>query len=50
MLWGGRVARDRSHPATQGVLELTRLLFQDPRLYATILPIRDGVPVSLKLG
>ena len=49
MLWGGRVVNDASHPTTQGVLELTRLLFQAPNLYTTILPIRDGVSVSLKL-
>jgi len=50
MLWGGRVANDPSHPTTQGVLELTRLLFRAPNLYTAILPIRDGVSVSLKVG
>lgn len=49
MLWGGRVVNDVSHPTTRGVLELTRLLFQAPNLYTMILPIRDGVSVSLKL-
>ncbi len=49
MLWGGRVVNDVSHPTTRGVLELTRLLFQSPNLYTMILPIRDGVSVSLKL-
>jgi len=49
MLWGGRVAADTEHPTTQGVLELTRLLFQAPNLYTMLLPIRDGVSVSLKL-
>lgn len=49
MLWGGRVVDDHSEPTTKGVLELTRLLFQAPNLYTIILPIRDGVSVSLKL-
>jgi len=49
MLWGGRVVDDASHPTTRGVLELTRLLFHAPNLYTMILPIRDGVSVSLKL-
>ena len=49
MLWGGRVVNDPSHPTTRGVLELTRLLFQASNLYTMILPIRDGVSVSLKL-
>jgi caffeoyl-CoA O-methyltransferase len=50
MLWGGRVARDPSHPTTRGVLELIRLLFQAPSLYTTILPLRDGLSVSLRLA
>ena len=50
MLWGGRVAADTEHPTTQGVLELTRLLFGAPNLYTTLLPIRDGVSLSLKLS
>ena len=49
MLWGGRVVHDHSEPTTKGVLELTRLLFQAPNLYTVILPVRDGVSVSLKL-
>jgi len=48
MLWGGRVVDDTAHPTTRGVLELTRLLFQAPGLYTMILPIRDGVSISLK--
>ncbi len=49
MLWGGRVVRGAEHPTTQGVQELIRLLFQASDLYTTLLPIRDGVSVSLKL-
>ena len=49
MLWGGRVVDDVTHPSTRGVLELTRLLFQAQDLYTAILPMRDGVSVSLKL-
>ena len=49
MLWGGRVAADAAHPTTRGVLELTRLLFEAPNLYTILLPVRDGVSVSLKL-
>ncbi len=49
MLWGGRVATDTTHPTTQGVAELTRLLFAAPNLYTSLIPVRDGVTVSLKL-
>ena len=50
MLWFGRVARqDQQDDDTRGVRELTRLLYDDPSLHTTILPLRDGVSVSLKL-
>ncbi len=48
MLWGGRVVDDVTHPSTQGVLELTKLLFQSRDLYTAVLPVRDGLSVSLK--
>jgi predicted O-methyltransferase YrrM len=48
MLWGGRVLRGGGEPTTQGVLELTRRLFSAPDLYTIVLPLRDGVSISLK--
>ncbi len=50
MLWFGRVARDDERDDdTRGVRELTRLLYADPALHTTVLPLRDGVSVSLRL-
>jgi caffeoyl-CoA O-methyltransferase len=49
MLWGGRVTHPAEHPTTQGVQDLIRLLFQAPNLVTSLLPVRDGVSVSLKL-
>ncbi|MGH9827508.1 MAG: O-methyltransferase, partial [Blastocatellia bacterium] len=48
-LWYGRVARADSDPDTQGVREFNRLIYSSEELYSTILPIRDGVAVCLKL-
>lgn len=50
MLWSGRVTEGAKDATTRGILKLTRLLFQAPNLYTVILPIRDGVSVSLKLS
>jgi predicted O-methyltransferase YrrM len=50
MLLGGRVVEDHSEPTTKGVRELTRLLFHAPDLHTVILPIRNGVSVTLKLS
>ena len=34
---------------TRGVRELTRMLYADPALHTTILPLRDGISLSLRL-
>jgi predicted O-methyltransferase YrrM len=49
MLWKGRVAGSEDDPDTRGVRELTRLLYADPDLHTTLLPLRDGVTVSLRI-
>jgi predicted O-methyltransferase YrrM len=50
ILWGGRVlAPDPAEASTRGVQEYTRLIYENSRLYTTILPVRDGLAVSLKL-
>ena len=49
MLWSGRVASgEHQDEDTRGVRELTRLLYADGELETTILPLRDGVSVSLR--
>ena len=49
VLWSGRVARDDADRDTEGVREFNRLIYSSDDLYPTILPIRDGVAVCLKL-
>ncbi|MCC6712741.1 MAG: O-methyltransferase [Candidatus Dadabacteria bacterium] len=50
VLWHGRVlSPEDDSPTTGGVREFTKLLFAEPGFYTTILPVRDGVAVSLKL-
>lgn len=48
VLWFGKVVGKLRDPQTQGILEFTRLLFNDQDFFATILPIRDGVAVGYK--
>ncbi|MGH7381424.1 MAG: O-methyltransferase [Candidatus Methylomirabilales bacterium] len=51
ILWSGRVlAPDPAEASTRGVQEYTRLIYENSRLYTTILPVRDGLAVSLKLN
>jgi len=50
ILWSGRVlVPDPAEASTRGVQEYTRLIYENSRLYTTILPVRDGLAVSLKL-
>jgi predicted O-methyltransferase YrrM len=48
MLWSGRVAGSDADEDTRGVRELTRLLYADPDLFTTILPLRDGVALACR--
>ncbi|MBI1951248.1 MAG: O-methyltransferase [Acidobacteria bacterium] len=51
MLWSGRVADPgRQDDDTRGVRELTRLLHADTELTTSVLPLRDGVSISLKIS
>jgi caffeoyl-CoA O-methyltransferase len=49
VLWSGRVAqKNPSEASTKAILEFNRLLYNSPDLFATILPIRDGMAVAMK--
>ncbi|MER3447582.1 MAG: O-methyltransferase [Candidatus Dadabacteria bacterium] len=49
VLWFGRVLTDDSSLSTKGVKEFTRLLLSEEWFLTTIIPIRDGVSLSVKL-
>jgi predicted O-methyltransferase YrrM len=58
-LWSGKVAYAAGNPGlakdpegleqTEGVVELNRLLYSSSDWYTTIVPLRDGVAVALRL-
>lgn len=59
VLWSGRVARaargqngsdpELSTPETKAIVEFNRLLYASKNFFTTMLPLRDGVAVSLRL-
>jgi len=49
VLWHGRVISDDNSPATEGVRQFTKLLMEHSGFYTTIVPIRDGLSISVKL-
>lgn len=49
VLWHGRVVSEDNSPATEGVREFTKLIMSHEGFYTTIVPIRDGLSISVKL-
>jgi len=50
VLWSGRVTQPKPNAETKAILKYTHEAFDSPDLYTTILPLRDGVAVSLKVA
>lgn len=48
-LWKGKVLDKNPDAATAGILTYTRLAYSSRELFNTIIPLRDGVMVSVKL-
>ena len=48
-LWHGAVARNEQDERTRAIAEFNRLLYGSRDLFTTILPIRDGVAVAVRL-
>ncbi len=50
VLWSGRVTQDKPDLATtRAIQEFNKRLYAMPEFFTTILPLRDGVSVSVKL-
>jgi len=50
VLWSGRVAdKNATDARTKAILEFNRKLYDSTEFYTTILPIRDGLAVGVKL-
>lgn len=50
VLWSGKVADPKNREGTtKAIEELNRALYGSPELFTTILPIRDGVAVAMKI-
>ncbi len=50
VLWFGEVIKRSEDPSVLGIQRFTHRIVNDPGLFTTILPLRDGVSISLKLS
>jgi predicted O-methyltransferase YrrM len=48
VLWSGRMLEGDRSEATLGVIEYTRLIYDTPGAFSTVLPVRDGLGITLK--
>lgn len=49
MLWFGRVLSNDNTPSTAGVKKFTEIILSRKDFITTIIPIRDGISISLKI-
>jgi len=49
VLWSGRILDDEPSESTRGILEFNRKLFGAKDLLSSIIPIRDGLAMAVKL-
>lgn len=49
LIWSGKVFEKEPDKSTRAIIDFTRSLYADSRFYTTVLPIRDGVSVSVRL-
>lgn len=49
VLWSGRIFNSKPDRRTAGILTYNRLVCASTRFFTTIVPLRDGVAVSIKL-
>jgi caffeoyl-CoA O-methyltransferase len=49
VLWSGKVLNHKPDSDTAGILTYNRLIYSSKELFTTIIPLRDGVAISVKL-
>jgi len=49
LLWGGRVCDRDPDSTTRRIIEFTEQLHQDGRFFTTVLPLRDGIALAVRL-
>ena len=49
LIWSGGVCEDKPDETSRAIIEFTRRLYKDARFFTTIMPVRDGVSLSIRL-
>ncbi len=49
VIWSGRVCEKKQDETTKAIVQFTDALYKDSRFFTTMLPVRDGISVALRL-
>ncbi len=49
LIWSGRVCEKKQDKQTRAIVEFTEGLYGDSRFFTTVMPIRDGLAVAVRL-
>jgi len=49
VIWSGKVTERKPDKTTRAIVEFNQQLYQDSRFLTTIMPLRDGVSIALRL-
>ena len=49
LLWSGKVCSKTKDATTNAIVEFTETLYHDGRFFTTIVPLRDGVSIAVRL-
>ena len=48
MLWSGKVTEAGADEWTEAIRKYNRLIHETPGVFSTILPLRDGIGITMK--
>lgn len=49
IIWSGKVCDKKRDRTTRAIVDFTENLYRDSRFFTTVMPIRDGVSISVRL-
>ncbi len=49
LIWSGKVCDKKQDKETRAIVEFTESLYSDSRFFTTVIPIRDGLAVAVRL-
>ncbi|UCC44287.1 MAG: O-methyltransferase [Candidatus Zixiibacteriota bacterium] len=49
LIWSGRVCEKKPDATSRAIIQFTKDLYRDTRFFTTIMPLRDGLSVSVRL-